>query len=384
MGTKIDKKAVVNRLSYSVENFSGAQTATSHLKARKKKITSLLVKILKGIIYAFFLSIGLYGCFQNMANHWTVQSLVVGNGLELGFNADPASASGDIRFDLIYNGSGPFYAYSDFTWAYGPFYALFVWPIGQILLHFLYATRDWPVGLNVILGLIIVLFIIRLITVAITARATFQSEKMSEIQGKIAEINAKYKDAKDMQSRQKKQLETRELYRKHGIKPLAPFESMIITLPIFLIIYRVVTILRYLKFISLFGIWDLTQTPISQLFSNFTNGGWHYLFFLLLVIPVQIISQKTPQWLAKKRGRGATTVGAKNQQQLKRSRMTQNIIMIVLAVVVAISSSGVGLYWFFNAIFTIVQSVIIHKIIMKRRTMSTTRIDSKLAKLGIS
>jgi len=88
----------------------------------------------------------------------------------------------------------------------------------------------------------------------ISARATIQTERISEIQGKIAEINAKYKDAKDMQSRQKKQMETKELYQKHNVKPLAPFESMIITLPIFLIIYRVVTILRPLKFISIFYI----------------------------------------------------------------------------------------------------------------------------------
>lgn len=78
------------------------------------------------------------------------------------------------------------------------------------------------------------------------------AERMSEIQGKIAEINAKYKDAKDPQSRQKKQLETQELYRKHNVRPFAAFEQIFITLPIFLIIYRVVTILRPLKFMAIF------------------------------------------------------------------------------------------------------------------------------------
>lgn len=382
--SSVDKQNLTNRMRISVSHFAGASNANSIKKERKKKIFNVLLKVFKIIVYAFFLGIGLYGCFQNMANHWTINSTIVGNGFELGFHVDPILGANDIRFDLIYSGTGPWYPMSDFSFDYGPFYALFVWPIAQILLHFMYATRDWPAGLNAILGLIIILLIIRVITMLISARATIQTERISEIQGKIAEINAKYKDAKDMQSRQKKQMETKELYQKHNVKPLAPFESMIITLPIFLIIYRVVTILRPLKFISIFYIWDLSATPISEIFSNFTTSGWPYIFFLLIIIPVQILSQKIPQLLARKRNRNATTVGAKNKQQLKRVRMTQNIIAIVLSVVVAISASGIGLYWFFNAIFTILQSYIIHVIIMKRRSNSATRIESKLAKLGIS
>lgn len=384
MSSQLNKKDLAERLRISVSHFANAASSSSSKKERNKKIWKITVRVFKTIVYLFFLGIGLYGCFQNMAEHWTVHSTTVGNGFELGFRVNPQIGINDIRYDLVYAGQGAWYPMSDFSFDYGPFYALFVWPIAQILLNFMYATRDWPVGLNAILGLIIVLFIIRLITILITARATIQTERISEIQGKIAEINAKYKDAKDMQSRQKKQIETKELYAKHNVKPLAPFESMIITLPIFLIIYRVVTILRPLKFISLFNIWDLTATPISEIFSNFTTSGWPYIFFLLIIIPVQILSQKIPQWLAKKRNRNATTVGAKNKQQLRRVRLTQNIIAIVLAVVVAISASGIGLYWFFNAIFTILQSYIIHVIIMKRRQNASTRIESKLSKLGIS
>ncbi|WP_031488870.1 membrane protein insertase YidC [Ureaplasma canigenitalium] len=379
----IEQRDQAAKLRFTVSHFNNASSANSSKNEKAKKVWKIVRLIFKTIIYLFFLGIGLYGCFQNLTDHWTVNSTTVGNGLEMGFQVDPLKGVNDIRYDLVYAGSGPWYPMDKHSFAFGPFYALFVWPIAQILLHFMYATRDWPVGLNAILGLIIILFIIRIITLAITARATLQTERISEIQGKIAEINAKYKDAKDVQSRQKKQMETRELYKKHNIKPLAPFESMIITLPIFLIIYRVVTILRPLKFISLFGIWDLTTSPISELFSNFSTTGWPYLFFLLIIIPVQILSQKIPQWLAKKRNKSATTVGANNQKQLKRSRMMQNIIAIVLAVTVAISAAGIGLYWFFNALFTILQSVIIHKIIMKRRANSSTRINSKLAKLGI-
>jgi YidC/Oxa1 family membrane protein insertase len=77
---------------------------------------------------------------------------------------------------------------------------------------------------------------------------------MSEVQGKVAEINAKYKDLKDMESRQKKQQEIMAIYRKHKIKPFAALEQMAITLPIFMVIYRFVTITRPFKAVDLFGI----------------------------------------------------------------------------------------------------------------------------------
>ena len=77
---------------------------------------------------------------------------------------------------------------------------------------------------------------------------------MSEIQGQVAEINAKYKDAQDMQSKQMKQQEIMALYSRNNIKPFAAFEQMFLTLPIFLIIYRVVTIVRPIKVTVLFNI----------------------------------------------------------------------------------------------------------------------------------
>jgi len=77
---------------------------------------------------------------------------------------------------------------------------------------------------------------------------------MSEISAKMSEINAKYKDAKDTQSKQMKQQEIMELYKKNNVRPFAAFEQMLITLPIFLIVYRVVTILRPFKGTVLFNI----------------------------------------------------------------------------------------------------------------------------------
>lgn len=353
-------------------------------KKNTKKILKIVFRVLKILVYLGFFGIGLYGCFQTYTDAWTISSTTIGNGLEIGFS--PVSGVTDPMYALIYSGSGPYYTLStDFTMAYGPFYALFVWPFAMILLNFMYATRSWPVGLNAIVGIFLVLLLIRIITLAVSARSMLQSERMSEIQGKVAEINAKYKDAKDMQSRQKKQIEIQELYRKNNVKPFAAMEQIFITLPIFLIIYRVVTVLRPLKFTIIFDAWDLSQSPISQLFSNFTTTGWPYLFFLMLVIPSQFMSQILPRILAKKRSRNATTIGYKNNQSMKRMKTMNTVMSVFMAIIVAISACGIGTYWFFNSLFSILQSYIIHKMIMKRRKVSTgVTIESKLSKLGIS
>ncbi len=349
-------------------------------KSLWKRILKEILKWTKIALYLFLFAMGLYGCGQTMFEYQVGTSTTIGNGLEVGFLP---GTTGNPIFDLSSAPTGGFFPMADFTMTYGPFYALFVWPFAQLLLNFMWATRDWPVGLNGLIGIIIVLVIIRLITLLISVRSMLQTEKMTEIQGKMAEINAKYKDAKDMQSRQKKQMEIQQMYRKNNVKPFAAFEQIFVTLPIFLIIYRVITILRPLKATVLFNAWDLSESPLTQIFSNFLDGGWAYIFFLILVIPSQFLSMKMPQKFAAQRNRSATTVGNKNQKQLNKTKTMQTVMAVFMAVIAAVSASGIGLYWFFNSLLSILQSYLIHKLIMKRR-QTGSNLDSKLSKLGIN
>lgn len=143
----------------------------------------------------------------------------------------------------------------------------------------MYATRTplhsgmFEMGGNTILSIFVLLLIIRVITITITLNSTLATERMTEIQGKVAEINARYKNATDPQSKRNKQLETMRLYKKHKIKSSAMFVQMFVTLPIFLIVYRVVSTMRPIKATVLFSIWDLSQTPMSMVFNHFTDTG---------------------------------------------------------------------------------------------------------------
>lgn len=356
---------------------------SSKRKKQTKKILGLVLKWTKLLIYCFLFLMGLWGCFQTMVESQTKTDVNFGQGMEFGYLF---GTSGDFRYDLqSSNETGQYYTFALQNWGmqYGPFFGLFVYPGAALVLEIMYPIRDWWGGLNAFLGIIILLLLIRTITFLISIRSTLQSERMSEIQGKLAEINAKYKDVKkDMAMRQRKQMEQQELYKKYNIKPFAMFEQMFVTLPIFLIVYRVVTILRPIKFASLFAIWDLGKTPLNEILQNFTNDGWLYIFFLVFVIPAQIMSQKLPQILAKKRNRNAKAISTEGNQQAKKMRTVQTIMMVVLVFVVVSSPAGIGTYWFLSSLFTIAQSLILHHFIVKKRRKGTS-LEDKLKSLGI-
>ncbi|MDR0545957.1 MAG: membrane protein insertase YidC [Mycoplasmataceae bacterium] len=356
-------------------------------KDKAKKVFKQIWKWTKILIFIFFMTMGLWGCFQTMWDGTITTNATIGGGLEFGF---PLGQTGDWRYDLSGSMGSQYHVFSQWTMSYGPFYGLFVFPGAALVLNLMYAIRNWWGGLNALLAIFILLLIIRIISITITLRSTLQNERMTEVQGKIAEINAKYKDLKDMASKQKKQQETMELYKKYNIKPFAAFEQMFITLPIFLIVYRVVTICRPLKATNLFTIWNFGLTPLSTIFgSNFANThpangpmGWTYIFFLLIVIPAQFFSMILPQRWAKKRNRNAMAISAKGGGRQNKMKIFQYVFAGVMALIVAFSAVGVGVYWFLNSLFSIGQSYVLHKLILRNRQKGG-HLEDRLKSLGI-
>ena len=334
------------------------------------KIFKQIWKWLKVLIFLFMMLMGLWGCFQTMFDAKTVQNASIGIGLEYGF---PFGTTGDFRFDLQMHPDANQYN-SFINWScqmgdagYGPFYGLFIWPFAWIVNNFVYVTKDWVAGLNVLVAIFLLLLVIRILTLAISFKSTFQNERMSEVQSQVAEINAKYKDLNDVHSKQMKQKEIMDLYKKNNIKPLAAFSQMFLTLPIFLIVYKIITIVRPIKVTNLFNIWNFALTPTSQIFSNFTNDGWTYIFFLLLVIVAQIISMLFPKILVKKRSQRNNGISSIARKQTKKNDKTQYIFMGVMCIMVVFSAVGVGVYWFLNSLFAMLQSWVIHMIIIKKK-----------------
>ena len=333
-------------------------------KAKTKKIFKEIWKWLKILILLFFFVMGLWGCFQSTFDKNVATNVNIGCGLEFGFKI---GTTGNGLYDLQSTGLNQYHTFEQWSMSYGPFYGWFVWPGAWLTQQITWSTNGSWGGLNALLAIFVLILIIRLLTGVVTVRSTLQNEKMQEVNGKLAEINAKYKGLKDLRSRQMKQQEVQQLYKEHNIKPFAAFEQIFITLPIFLIIYRVVTILRPLKGVLLFNIWNFSHTPLTQIFSNFTNMGWVYIFFLLIVIPTQFLSTWLPTYWAKKRNRGATTQSTAGGKEGKKRSIFQYVFTGVMAVLVAFTPCGVGVYWFLNSLFAILQSYIMHRVIIHQR-----------------
>ena len=332
--------------------------------SKARAIFKQIWKWAKVVILLFFFVMGLWGCFQTTFDTKVASSTTIGSGLEFGFIF---GTTGDWRYDLCGSPYQQFHTFTNWTMDYGPFYALFVWPGAWLTMQITWGTHNAIGGLNALLAIFVLILIIRVITTAATIKSTIQNEKMSEVSGKLSEINAKYKGLKDTQSKQMKQQEIMELYKKNNVRPFAAFEQILITLPIFLIVYRVVTILRPLKATVLFGIWNFSYAPLTTIFNSFLNGGWAYIFFILIVVPVQFLSTWLPQYWAKKRNRNATTSSQKGQKENRKRQIFQYVFAGVMSLIVVFTPCGVGVYWFFNAMFAILQSFIMHRIIVAQR-----------------
>ena len=334
-----------------------------------KNILTIVWKTFKIIIFVFMMVMGLWGCFQSSIDKTVSQNTAIGSGLEFGFDY---GTTGDYRYDLQMGiNSIQYNTFSNWTIAYGPFYGIFIWPAAYVINMLMYITRGLWGGTNALLSIFILLLVIRVLTLVISLKSSFQSERMAEFQGKISEINAKYAGIKDPKAKQMQQQEIMALYKKHNIKPFAAFQQMFLTMPIFLIIYRVITILRPMKVISLFNIWVFSETPLTRVFA----GDWVYIFFLILVSAAQVMSMKIPQILAKQRNKSTyvcpTTNSSSNtsdkSKSMDKTKLMQNIFMIVMCVIVAFSPCGVGVYWFLNSFFSVGQSYLIHTLIIKKR-----------------
>lgn len=353
--------------------FWSINTVIKTPKNQIKEVLKIIWKIIKIAFFIFMMLMGLWGCFQSSFDKTVSQNTTIGAGMEFGF---PYSTTGDFHYDLQMGvGIDQYNTFSKWTMAYGPFYAIFVWPVAYITHNLMYLTRHLWGGTHALLAIFLLLLVIRGLTLVISLQSTFQSERMMEVQGKINEINNKYAGVKDPNAKRMQQQEMMALYKKHNIKPFAAFQQMFLTMPIFLIIYRVVTISRSMKAISLFNIWAFSETPLTRVFAS----DWIYIFFLVLVAAAQAMSIKVPQFLANSRNKKqnvyssmpssqqSSANGQNKPKTMNRTSMMQNVFVVVMCVIVAFSPCGVGLYWFLNSFFSVGQSYLIHRLIIKRR-----------------
>ncbi|MHA3839053.1 membrane protein insertase YidC [Mycoplasma sp. HF14] len=270
----------------------------------------------------------------------------------------------DYNANILYSQNGPVlpfagdYAIQPITnwgeaWGYGPFYGLLVYPLSVLIQSLRQAMPGWD-GWASIIAIVIAIILTRLIGLAITFRSTVMQQVMEELKYKKAAIEAKYKGLEQNKAmKMKKQQEISALYSKYNINPADQFGTMILSMPIFFAMWRVIQSIPEIKETTWLGV-NFASISYKRLF----DGQLVYLWILAAVVIFQILSMMIPRLLNKKKFKRRTTIA--EAEALKKSERTQRIMMIVFTVITVMFSAGVQVYWIFGSIWTILQTISIH------------------------
>lgn len=242
------------------------------------------------------------------------------------------------------------------AWGLGPFYGLVVWPIAYTI-NGLVGSMPSMDGWGAILSIIIAVIATRVITTLFTYKSLFSQHKQQALAPKKAKIDAKYEGYKgNKQLEQRKRQEIAELYKKNNVSMTGPLLGVLITMPIFLAMWRVIQGIPDIKSSTWLGI-QFSLTSWRELF----GGAWQYLPLLIVAVLVQALSQLLPRFLNRKRMSERANVSEK--AALKKANKTQNIMMIFFIFLAVAFEAGVQIYWIVGGIWQIFQTLLVHWIV---------------------
>jgi len=203
--------------------------------------------------------------------------------------------------------------YGWFTFASKPLFALLSW------LHGIFGNWGWA-----IIGLVT---IIRAVLYPLTYKGMMSMQKIKELAPKLKEIKEKHK--KDPQ---RMNAATMEMYKKHGANPLGGCLPMLLQIPVFFAIYRVL-----LNAVELQGApWMLWITDLSRM-------DHYYVLPLLMGASMYFQQRLTP-----------TNFTDPLQEKVMR------FLPVIFTFFFITFPSGLVLYWFVNNLFSIGQQFIVN------------------------
>ncbi|AGJ90464.1 membrane protein insertase YidC [Mycoplasma putrefaciens] len=346
-----------------------------------KEILKVAVKWLKVLGFLFILVSMLWGCVQMYQPQYTVNQIVdltgksvyaPGVAFEIIIKSLGESGSKIHHFayqngKLIEYGFHSITSWQDtFAQTQSPFYGFFVYPIAWVLtgLIRLFAGTLNPMldtasqtsyGVAAIASIFLTVLLIRALTLLFTFKSQANQYKMQDLQLKVADVQAKYKDKKDMQSRQKQQAEIQAIYKKEGLSQFSTITGSFAPLPFLFAIYAIVRSTRSLK-IAAIGPIALIEGPWQQI----TQGNYIYITIIAIYLPLQAVSMLLPTLLQMKRQKSISLTEA--QKKARKKQLIMQIVMMAVFVIVILSvATGVCIYWIFSSLFQIIQTYAFYK-----------------------
>lgn len=205
-------------------------------------------------------------------------------------------------------------------------------------------------------GICIILFtfVVNMLMFPLTMKQQKTTKLSSIMNPEIQAIQAKYKGKKDNASMQKMQQEQQAVYDKYGVNPLGGCLPLLIQLPIFYALFRVMNdISTYVPELAkstwFLGI-DLSHHPYAP-----WNGLDRSFWIPLLAIATQYASTRLMTMNQNKQNQSMELPGGASM------KMMNNVMPFVSGVFCLSMNAGIGLYWISGNIIRCVQSLLINR-----------------------
>ena len=210
------------------------------------------------------------------------------------------------------------------------------------LLQFLHSlTGNW--GWSIVL----MTMLIRLVLFPLTYKGMVSMNKLKALSPKIKELQAKYKGDK-----QKLNTHMMELYKKHGANPMGGCLPMLLQIPVFFAIYRVLQNAIELKGAEwIFWVEDLAiMDP-------------YYILPVAMGVTMFLHQRITP-----------TNFTDPMQEKIMK------FLPLIFTFFFVTFPAGLTLYWFTNNLFSIAQQYYVNSLFAKNKELSPVKVTDKKAK----
>ncbi len=186
------------------------------------------------------------------------------------------------------------------------------------------------------IAIILLTFLVRILFWPLTHKSTQSMKKMQEIQPKLKEIQARFKD-----NPQKMQQETWAVYRENKVNPLSSCLPMLIQIPIFIALYTVLRSAVELRYAPFLWIADLSEPE------NLLAG--------VLPLPLNILPFLMSGTMALQ---SYLTPSMGDPQQQKMMMIMMPVMMLVMFYSFP---SALSLYWTVSQVLSIIQMLLMRR-----------------------
>lgn len=214
-----------------------------------------------------------------------------------------------------------------------------------IKLGLLWGLTHFDLFGNYGIAILILTVIVRVLFWPLTHKSTESMKRMQELQPQIKALQAKYKD-----NPQRLQQETMKFYKENKVNPMGGCLPMLIQIPVFIALFRVLRSAIELRFSKFLWIRDLSEPE------NLFAGAFHIPLIgwdSINILP--IIMAATMMW-QQKLTTGANAAATPEQKQ--QQKMMAVMMPIIMLFFFYNMPSGLVLYWTTSQIIMIGQLMI--------------------------